>query len=233
MRGFYSKITVADLCMKHSFACNGKITITLMAMMASSRGSIITPYWSTLFQWSQRVPQKASSPNLWASFSGYPFNNFSTGLDIHPFHVLLYLQVIISITAFPASLPGSLLVSKRIFSWIYLTQPFCIHLLRYSKHPSLITFLKMPPFSPSISPPRSIKKSNLCDAGLTFLCLVCTLDAHLFNSSATHFAFCSHSYRLRPECEGFSHGLKKCPPDTFLPSLRSGRPFKSFPHLRQ
>jgi len=25
----------------------------------------------------------------------------------------------------------------------------------------------------------------------------------------------------------FSHGLKKCPPDTFLPSLRSGRPFKS------
>ena len=26
---------------------------------------------------------------------------------------------------------------------------------------------------------------------------------------------------------GLSHGLKKCPPDTFLPSLRSGRPFKS------
>ena len=31
----------------------------------------------------------------------------------------------------------------------------------------------------------------------------------------------------QPESEGFSHGLKKCPPDTFLPSLRSGRPFKS------
>ena len=31
-----------------------------------------------------------------------------------------------------------------------------------------------------------------------------------------------------PSCfHGLSHGLKKCPPDTFLPSLRSGRPFES------
>ncbi len=36
-----------------------------------------------------------------------------------------------------------------------------------------------------------------------------------------------HPYRARSQVHGFSHGLKKCPPDTFLPSLRSGRPFKS------
>ena len=41
------------------------------------------------------------------------------------------------------------------------------------------------------------------------------------------FDICSRSYGPRPDIEGFSHGLKKCPPDTFLPSLRSGRPFKS------
>ena len=28
---------------------------------------------------------------------------------------------------------------------------------------------------------------------------------------------------------GLSHGLRKCPLDTFLPSLRSGRPFESLP----
>ena len=38
---------------------------------------------------------------------------------------------------------------------------------------------------------------------------------------------CPHPYRVRSQVHGFSHGLKKCPPDTFLPSLRSGRPFKS------
>ena len=37
----------------------------------------------------------------------------------------------------------------------------------------------------------------------------------------------SQSYGLRPLIEGFSHGLRKCPPDTFLPSVPSGRPFKS------
>ena len=35
------------------------------------------------------------------------------------------------------------------------------------------------------------------------------------------------SYGMQPDIHGFSHGLKKCPPDTFLPSLRSGRPFES------
>ena len=39
----------------------------------------------------------------------------------------------------------------------------------------------------------------------------------------------SQSYGLRPLIEGFSHGLRKCPPDTFLPSVPSGRPFKSAP----
>ena len=36
-----------------------------------------------------------------------------------------------------------------------------------------------------------------------------------------------HPFRMRPQIKGLSHGLKKCPPDTFLPSLRSGRPFVS------
>ena len=40
-------------------------------------------------------------------------------------------------------------------------------------------------------------------------------------------AFCPHPYRVRSENDGFSHGLKKCPPDTFLPRLRRGRPFES------
>ncbi len=42
------------------------------------------------------------------------------------------------------------------------------------------------------------------------------------------FDLCPHPYRMRPQTKGLSHGLKKCPPDTFLPSLRSGRPFESF-----
>ena len=33
--------------------------------------------------------------------------------------------------------------------------------------------------------------------------------------------------QMRPQIKGLSHGLRKCPPDTFLPSLRSGRPFES------
>ena len=36
-----------------------------------------------------------------------------------------------------------------------------------------------------------------------------------------------HPYWVRLWGHGFSHGLKKCPPDTFLPSLRSSRPFES------
>ena len=40
-------------------------------------------------------------------------------------------------------------------------------------------------------------------------------------------AFCPHPYRVRSESDGFSHGLKKCPPDTFLPRLCRGRPFES------
>ena len=37
------------------------------------------------------------------------------------------------------------------------------------------------------------------------------------------------THRMRLKSEGLSHRLKKCPPDTFLPSLRSGRPFESLP----
>ena len=38
---------------------------------------------------------------------------------------------------------------------------------------------------------------------------------------------CPHPSGMRPNAHGFSHGLKKCPPDTFLPALRPGRPFES------
>ena len=34
-------------------------------------------------------------------------------------------------------------------------------------------------------------------------------------------------YGLRSAVWGLSHGLRKCPPDTFLPRLRRGRPFES------
>ena len=38
---------------------------------------------------------------------------------------------------------------------------------------------------------------------------------------------------MRPDVHGFSHGLKKCSPDTFLPHLRWGRPFKSLLRLQK
>ena len=40
--------------------------------------------------------------------------------------------------------------------------------------------------------------------------------------------FRSHPYRMRPETNGFSYGLKKCPPDTFLHQCTHWcRPFES------
>ena len=36
-----------------------------------------------------------------------------------------------------------------------------------------------------------------------------------------------HPSGTHPKAQGLSHGLMKCPPDTSLPSLRSGRPFES------
>ena len=54
------------------------------------------------------------------------------------------------------------------------------------------------------------------------------------HDSGTILSFRPQSSGLRPETEGFSHGLNKCPPDTCLPSLRSGRPFKShFPDIKK
>ena len=41
------------------------------------------------------------------------------------------------------------------------------------------------------------------------------------------FIFRLHPYRMHPEYEGLSHGLQNSPPDCFVPSLRSGRPFES------
>ena len=41
---------------------------------------------------------------------------------------------------------------------------------------------------------------------------------------------CQHPYGMPSKAQGFSHELKKCPPDTFLPSLRSGRSFESHIH---
>ena len=44
------------------------------------------------------------------------------------------------------------------------------------------------------------------------------------------FRFHPHPYVMRLKSEGLSHELRKCPPDCFIPSLRSGRAFES--HLR-
>ncbi len=43
--------------------------------------------------------------------------------------------------------------------------------------------------------------------------------------------FGPHPYRMRPEIKGLSHGLKKCPPDTFLP--RFARPSFRVPKTKK
>ena len=42
-----------------------------------------------------------------------------------------------------------------------------------------------------------------------------------------------HPYGMHSAPQGLSHGLKKCPPDTFLPRLRRGRPFESPPEIQK
>ena len=37
-----------------------------------------------------------------------------------------------------------------------------------------------------------------------------------------NIGFCPHPQGVRPETKGFSHGLKKCPLDTFYTSVRTG-----------
>ena len=54
-----------------------------------------------------------------------------------------------------------------------------------------------------------------------FLLLVYTLDVTL-----SIMRIRPHPYRVRPDVHGFSHGLNKCPPDTFLPRLWRGRPLR-------
>ena len=46
-------------------------------------------------------------------------------------------------------------------------------------------------------------------------------------SESDIFNFHPHPYGMRLKIEGLSHELRKCPPDTSLPSLRSGRSFES------
>ena len=60
-----------------------------------------------------------------------------------------------------------------------------------------------------------------------FMSLLYTLDARYFSLLRSRQPFSSQSYGLRPERLGFSHGLNKCPPDTYLPGLCPGRPFES------
>ena len=54
----------------------------------------------------------------------------------------------------------------------------------------------------------------------------CTLNRGIF---VFVFESCPHPCGMRPRSEGISPGLKKCPPDTFLPSCWSGRPLR-FPY---
>lgn len=46
-------------------------------------------------------------------------------------------------------------------------------------------------------------------------------------SESNIFRFHPYPYRMRLKSEGLSHELNKCPPDTYLPFLRSGRSFES------
>ena len=54
-----------------------------------------------------------------------------------------------------------------------------------------------------------------------------TIDARDFSRLYSLPPFYSQSCGLRPESLVFSHGLNKCPPDTYFPGLCPDRPFKS------
>ena len=45
--------------------------------------------------------------------------------------------------------------------------------------------------------------------------------------------FYSHPFGKRLKSEGLSHALQNSPPDCFVPSLRSGRPFESYPSIKK
>ena len=61
-----------------------------------------------------------------------------------------------------------------------------------------------------------------------FLVHTTLLDAMLIALALLSWSV-SASCRMYPQTKGLSHGLKKCPPDTFLPARPSGRPFESRP----
>ena len=65
---------------------------------------------------------------------------------------------------------------------------------------------------------------NLKDS--LFLIFKSNTPTTTFSVSYT-FKFNPHPYRMRLKSEGLSHELRKCPPDTFLPDLRSGCSFES------
>ena len=52
-------------------------------------------------------------------------------------------------------------------------------------------------------------------------------EARLKYPSATVWHSCQHPSGMLSAAPGFSHGLSNIPPDCYLPSLRSGRPFES------
>ncbi len=88
------------------------------------------------------------------------------------------------------------------------------------KHTRKSTFIRMYFLSSKIK--ETSKKDVSC-----VLWMHNTIDVFPYHLSKTIFHFSLQSSGLRPEMKGLSHGLKKCPPDTFLPSIRLGRPFKS------
>ena len=54
-----------------------------------------------------------------------------------------------------------------------------------------------------------------------------TVEIPRWVSASNHLKFHPHPSGMRLKFEGLSHELRKCPPDTFLPSLWSGRSFES------
>ena len=66
-----------------------------------------------------------------------------------------------------------------------------------------------------------------------------SIQGRIFNEKRTRilgiicfFKIYLHPYRMHLDFEGLTHALQNSPPDCFVPSLRSGRPFESHPGIK-
>lgn len=95
-----------------------------------------------------------------------------------------------------------------------------------------VVFFKCPPdcllsslFSAGLSTPiRKSKNKKGHPKGCPFLLVN---DGTWNTNTLQHHCRCATSFYATFGGMGISHGLSMCPPDTCLPSLRSGRPFDS------